>query len=88
MSDIVNVAWKKYLLQLQLHPLRTKAITAAFLAGFSDGVAQKIAGAKRLQLRRILLFMVCPHFTLYGSSDSLNMRNKYFDSIYRSGVDP
>ncbi|KAK2455875.1 Peroxisomal membrane 22 kDa (Mpv17/PMP22) family protein [Trifolium repens] len=58
MSDKVNDAWKKYLLQLQLHPLRTKAITSAILAGFSDAVAQKISGAKKLQFRRLLLFML------------------------------
>ncbi|GAU46400.1 hypothetical protein TSUD_28160 [Trifolium subterraneum] len=58
MSDKVNDAWKKYLLQLQLHPLRTKAITSAVLAGFSDAVAQKISGVKKLQLRRLLLFML------------------------------
>ena len=28
--------------------------------GFSDAVAQKLSGAKKLQLRRVLLFMVCP----------------------------
>ncbi|KAK9991744.1 hypothetical protein SO802_026729 [Lithocarpus litseifolius] len=58
MSDIVTVAWKKYLLQLQNHPLRTKAITAGVLAGCSDAVAQKIAGVKKLQLKRSLLFMI------------------------------
>ncbi|XP_028220792.1 peroxisomal membrane protein PMP22-like isoform X2 [Glycine soja] len=58
MSDEVNSVFKKYLNQLQLHPLRTKAITAAVLAGFSDAVAQKLSGAKKLQLRRVLLFMV------------------------------
>ncbi|TXG46263.1 hypothetical protein EZV62_028237 [Acer yangbiense] len=31
MSDITKDAWRKYLIQLQVHPLRTKAITAGVL---------------------------------------------------------
>uniref|UniRef100_A0A2P2K0L3 Uncharacterized protein MANES_15G043600 n=1 Tax=Rhizophora mucronata TaxID=61149 RepID=A0A2P2K0L3_RHIMU len=58
MSDVAKEAWRKYLIQLQAHPLRTKAITAGVLAGFSDAVAQKISGIKKLQLRRLLLIMV------------------------------
>ncbi|KAJ4956103.1 hypothetical protein NE237_012886 [Protea cynaroides] len=58
MSEIVKVAWRKYLLQLQSQPLRTKAITSGVLAGCSDAVAQKISGVKRLQLRRLLLIML------------------------------
>ncbi|KAH7522058.1 hypothetical protein FEM48_Zijuj07G0097500 [Ziziphus jujuba var. spinosa] len=58
MSDIVNVVSKKYLEQLQLHPLRTKAITAAVLIGFNDTLAQKLSGVKKLQLRRLLLMML------------------------------
>ncbi|XP_074577322.1 peroxisomal membrane protein PMP22-like [Curcuma longa] len=58
MSEIVTVAWQRYLRQLQLHPLRTKAITSGVLAGCSDTIAQKISGVKKLQLRRLLLFML------------------------------
>ncbi|XP_058745180.1 peroxisomal membrane protein PMP22-like [Vicia villosa] len=80
MSDIVNDAWKKYLLQLQLHPLRTKAITSSVLAGFSDAVAQKIYGAKKLQLKRILLFM------LYGfayTGPFGHFLHKLMDSLFK-----
>ncbi|RXH78373.1 hypothetical protein DVH24_001891 [Malus domestica] len=58
MSEIVSEAWRKYLIQLQSHPLRTKAITSGVLAGCSDAIAQKISGIKKLQLRRLLLIMV------------------------------
>ncbi|XP_009598375.1 peroxisomal membrane protein PMP22 isoform X1 [Nicotiana tomentosiformis] len=58
MSEIVKETWKKYLTQLQLHPLRTKAITAGVLVGSSDVIAQKISGVKRLQVKRILLLML------------------------------
>ncbi|PIA45472.1 hypothetical protein AQUCO_01700775v1 [Aquilegia coerulea] len=58
MSDIVKDAYKNYLHQLQVHPLRTKAITAGVLAGCSDATAQKLSGIKKLQLRRLLLIML------------------------------
>ncbi|KAI4368420.1 hypothetical protein MLD38_016978 [Melastoma candidum] len=58
MSDIAKDAWRRYLIQLQAHPLRTKAITAGALAGCSDVIAQKISGIKKLQLRRLLLIML------------------------------
>ncbi|KAK9287848.1 hypothetical protein L1049_016290 [Liquidambar formosana] len=58
MSEIVKDAWKQYLSQLQLHPLRTKAITSGVLAGCSDAIAQKLSGIKKLQLRRLLLLML------------------------------
>lgn len=80
MSDQVNHVFKKYLNQLQLHPLRTKAITSAVLAGLSDAVAQKISGAKKLQLRRVLLFM------LYGfaySGPFGHFFHKLMDKIFK-----
>ncbi|KAM0896768.1 hypothetical protein ACQ4PT_022985 [Festuca glaucescens] len=51
-------AWKQYLLQLQLHPLRTKMITAGCLAGVSDSVAQKLSGYQTIGKRRLLLKMM------------------------------
>ncbi|XP_020700827.1 peroxisomal membrane protein PMP22 [Dendrobium catenatum] len=58
MSELVAESWRRYLRQLKLHPLRTKAITSGVLAGCSDAVAQKISGIKKLQLRRLLLIML------------------------------
>ncbi|XP_038985226.1 peroxisomal membrane protein PMP22-like [Phoenix dactylifera] len=55
MGEIAKKGWEQYMRQLQLHPLRTKAITAGVLAGVSDSVAQKLSGIQRLQLRRLLL---------------------------------
>eukprot|EP00249_Psilotum_nudum_P012192 c23636_g1_i2 orf=471-1028(+) len=62
MSDVVKGAWGRYLRALQKHPLRTKAITAAVLAGSSDVVAQKVAGGKKLQLRRFSLIVLYGFF--------------------------
>ncbi|CAN5954820.1 unnamed protein product [Sphagnum jensenii] len=60
MADLVEKAWQRYLIALHKHPLRTKAATSGLLAGCSDLAAQKLSGAKKLQLRRSLLI------SLYG----------------------
>ncbi|CAH9131041.1 unnamed protein product [Cuscuta epithymum] len=80
MSEIVKEGWNKYLLQLQLHPLRTKAITAGVLVGSSDIIAQKISGNKKLQLKRILLL------ALYGfaySGPFGHFLHKLIDYLFR-----
>jgi hypothetical protein len=58
MSGVAAMAGQAYARQLRAHPLRTKAVTSGVLAGCSDAVAQKIAGARKLQLRRLLLITV------------------------------
>ncbi|KAG7991752.1 hypothetical protein I3843_02G093900 [Carya illinoinensis] len=84
MSDIINVAWTKYLLQLQLHPLKTKAITAGVLAGCSDAVAQKISGIKKLQLKRLLLIML--YGFAYGGPFG-HFLHKLMDIIFKGKKD-
>ncbi|EEF33553.1 peroxisomal membrane protein 2, pxmp2, putative [Ricinus communis] len=84
MSDTAKEAWRKYLIQLQAHPLRTKAITAGVLAGCSDTIAQKISGVKRLQLRRLLLI------TLYGfayGGPFGHFLHKLMDGIFKGKKD-
>ncbi|XP_065880016.1 peroxisomal membrane protein PMP22-like [Euphorbia lathyris] len=55
MGSIAKKGLQQYLLQLQRHPLRTKAITAGVLSAISDTVAQKLSGIEKLQLRRLVL---------------------------------
>ncbi|KAF2304952.1 hypothetical protein GH714_000696 [Hevea brasiliensis] len=55
MGSVAKKGLQQYLLQLQHHPLRTKAITAGLLSAISDIVAQKLSGIQKLQLRRLLL---------------------------------
>ncbi|KAL1805487.1 hypothetical protein ACET3Z_028555 [Daucus carota] len=55
MGSVAKNGLKQYLLQLQKHPLRTKAITAGVLSAISDITSQKITGIKKLQLRRLAL---------------------------------
>ncbi|KDO54073.1 hypothetical protein CISIN_1g029963mg [Citrus sinensis] len=80
MSNIVKEAWRKYLIQLQVHPLRTKAITAGVLAGCSDAIAQKISGVKKLQLKRLLLLML---FDFGYGVPFGHFLNKFLDAIFK-----
>ncbi|KAM3233657.1 peroxisomal membrane protein PMP22 [Capsicum annuum] len=84
MSEIVKEAWRKYLTVLQLHPLRTKAITAGVLVGCSDVIAQKISGIKRLQLRRLLLLML---YGLAYSGPFGHFLHKLMDVIFQGKKD-
>ncbi|GAB4850869.1 hypothetical protein Ancab_030170 [Ancistrocladus abbreviatus] len=79
MSDIVSEAWKKYLLQLQVHPLRTKAITAGVLAGCSDFTAQRVSGVKKLHFRRLFLIML---YGLLYSGPFGHFFHKLMDRIF------
>ncbi|KAJ0018166.1 hypothetical protein Pint_09866 [Pistacia integerrima] len=58
MGSIAKNGLRQYLIQLQQHPLRTKAITAGVLSAISDIIAQKLTGTQKLQLRRLLLKVV------------------------------
>lgn len=80
MSEIITEAWRKYLIQLQTHPLRTKAITAGCLAGCSDIVAQKISGIKNLQSRRLILIML---YGLVYAGPFGHFLHKLMDIIFR-----
>eukprot|EP00268_Persea_americana_P037101 TRINITY_DN366_c0_g1_i1.p1 TRINITY_DN366_c0_g1~~TRINITY_DN366_c0_g1_i1.p1 ORF type:complete len:187 (+),score=25.57 TRINITY_DN366_c0_g1_i1:97-657(+) len=84
MGTIAKRGWEKYLLQLQLHPLRTKAITAGVLAGISDSVAQKLSGFQRLQLRRLLLKVLFGF--AYGGPFG-HFLHKLMDSIFKGRKD-
>ncbi|PKI57395.1 hypothetical protein CRG98_022240 [Punica granatum] len=55
MGSVAKKGLQQYLLQLQQHPLRTKAITAGVLSAVSDVTAQKLSGIQKLQLKRLAL---------------------------------
>ncbi|KAH7545720.1 hypothetical protein FEM48_Zijuj01G0123600 [Ziziphus jujuba var. spinosa] len=55
MGSVAKKGLQQYLIQLQHHPLRTKAITAAVLSAISDIVSQKLTGIQKLQIKRLLL---------------------------------
>ncbi|CAL5419976.1 unnamed protein product [Camellia sinensis] len=80
MSEIVKKGWNKYLLQLKLNPLRTKAITSGVLIGSSDIIAQKITGVKKLQFRRVLLLML---YGLLYSGPFGHFFHKLMDLIFK-----
>ncbi|KAK1426571.1 hypothetical protein QVD17_15247 [Tagetes erecta] len=53
--SIAKRGFQNYLLQLQQHPLRTKALTAGVLSAISDIISQKLSGIQKLQIRRLVL---------------------------------
>ncbi|KAK8955786.1 Peroxisomal membrane protein PMP22 [Platanthera guangdongensis] len=84
MAAVVKKGWEQYMLQLQLHPLRTKAITAGVLAGISDSVAQKLSGFQRIQLRRLLLKVIFGF--AYGGPFG-HMLHKLLDKLFKGKTD-
>ncbi|XP_078177042.1 peroxisomal membrane protein PMP22-like isoform X2 [Carex rostrata] len=84
MGEIVKKGWSQYMLQLQLHPLRTKMITAGILAGISDSTAQKLSGIKKIELRRLLLKMLFGF--AYGGPFG-HVVHKALDSIFKGKRD-
>ncbi|ONK66596.1 uncharacterized protein A4U43_C06F10000 [Asparagus officinalis] len=84
MSEIAKRGWQSYTHQLQSHPLRTKAITSAVLAGVSDSAAQKISGIQKLHRKRILLKMMFG-FLYYGPFG--HYLHKTLDRIFKGKKD-
>ncbi|XP_068655131.1 peroxisomal membrane protein PMP22-like isoform X2 [Aristolochia californica] len=84
MGALVKRTWHQYLIQLQLNPLRTKAITAGVLSGFSDVVAQKLSGFERIQLRRLLLKVLFGF--AYGGPFG-HFMHKLLDAIFKGKKD-
>ncbi|KAJ6725848.1 PEROXISOMAL MEMBRANE PROTEIN 2 PXMP2 MPV17 [Salix purpurea] len=58
MCDVAKEAWRKYLIQLQVNPLWTKALTSGVVAALGEALAQRISGVKKIELRKVLLFSV------------------------------
>ncbi|KAL5578784.1 hypothetical protein UlMin_011226 [Ulmus minor] len=58
MGSLAKKGLQQYMMQLQQHPLRTKAITAGVLSAISDIVSQKLTGIQKIQLRRLILKVV------------------------------
>jgi peroxisomal membrane protein 2 len=54
MSNVVAIAWYRYLKSLEKHPVKTKAISSAVIAGVSDMTAQKLVSNAPLNWRRTL----------------------------------
>ncbi|CAH9063247.1 unnamed protein product [Cuscuta europaea] len=85
MGSIAKMGLKQYLLQLQKHPLRTKAITAGVLSAISDIVAQKITGIQKLQIKRLLLKVLFGFAYLGPFGHFLHI---LLDKIFKGKKDP
>ncbi|KAI4372300.1 hypothetical protein MLD38_010546 [Melastoma candidum] len=84
-SSVAKKGLQQYLLQLQNHPLRTKAITAGALSATSDIVAQKLSGIPKLQLKRLLLKVLFGFAYLGPFGHFLHI---LLDKIFKGKKDP
>jgi peroxisomal membrane protein 2 len=57
-QHILQLAWGSYLAQLNRKPLRTKALTSAFIAGLSDVVSQRIVTGGYKNYKRTLALAI------------------------------
>lgn len=55
---MLNLVWQRYLQQLQARPLKTKALTSAFIAGLSDVIAQNLISGGYRNWQRTLAIAI------------------------------
>ncbi|KAD3337955.1 hypothetical protein R6Q59_027277 [Mikania micrantha] len=82
--SIVKKGFQQYLLQLQQHPLRTKALTAGLLSAISDVLSQKLSGIQKLQIRRIILKVLfgCAYLGPFG-----HFYHTFLDKLFKGKKD-
>jgi peroxisomal membrane protein 2 len=83
-SGILQVAWQRYLAQLNKRPLRTKALTAACIAGLSDVIAQRILVGRYRSPYRTLL---CALYGLLWNGPSNHFWQKFMEKLFRGKTD-
>ncbi|KAK9817107.1 hypothetical protein WJX72_009641 [[Myrmecia] bisecta] len=82
--SVVAVAWQRYLNQLDKRPLKTKAVTAAALAGLSDLLAQKISSNAPVNWRRTCALAI---FGLVWSGPSNHYWQKLLERLFKGKRD-
>lgn len=78
---VLALAWQRYNANLRRRPLATKALTAGAIAGISDLIAQRLAGAGPLQLRRTALMAL---FGLLWSGPSAHYWQAFMERLFGS----
>lgn len=77
--SILQVAWQRYLTQLNKRPLRTKAVTAACIAGLSDIIAQRMLFGGYRSPRRTFL---CASYGLLWNGPSAHYWQKFVETLF------
>eukprot|EP00798_Chlamydomonas_sp_ICE-L_P010234 gene10234-8151_t len=83
-GGVLNVAWQRYLFQLQKRPIRTKAITGACIAGVSDVIAQRILHGQHKNWKRTIAMAL---YGLIWSSPSAHYWQKFMDMFFQGKSD-
>eukprot|EP00899_Mesostigma_viride_P017166 jgi/Mesvir1/25450/Mv01721-RA.1 len=84
MADVIKAGWDDYRNQLNLHPLRTKAVTSGVIAGTSDVIAQVVSGAPSIRWRRTALMAI---FGVVWSGPSAHFFHTFLDKWFRGKRD-
>ncbi|DBB08125.1 hypothetical protein WJX82_004659 [Trebouxia sp. C0006] len=84
MANVVQVAWARYLRQLEREPLKTKAITSGSLAALSDITAQKLVSNAPLNWRRTIAMAL---FGLIWSGPSNHYWQKFTNQLFKGKKD-
>lgn len=79
MPSILEVAWGRYLKQLEQKPLKTKAVTAGALAAASDVLAQRLTFKGPLNWRRTLAIAL---FGLVWSGPSNHYWQRFLEQLF------
>lgn len=82
--SLLGAAWQRYLLQLNKHPLRTKALTSAFIAGLSDVAAQGIINGRHTSWRRTLA-LAC--YGLIWNGPSAHYWQRFLEVLFKGKSD-
>lgn len=84
-GTVLELAWRRYLQQLEQKPVKTKAITAGVLAGVSDLLAQRLSSGAPTNWRRTL------SIALYGlawAGPASHYWQQILESLFPNKKDP
>uniref|UniRef100_A0A7S0N794 Peroxisomal membrane protein MPV17 n=1 Tax=Chlamydomonas leiostraca TaxID=1034604 RepID=A0A7S0N794_9CHLO len=84
MAAVLSLAWQRYLFNLNQKPLRTKALTSAFIAGLSDVIAQRIISGGYKNSRRTLA-IAC--YGLIWNGPSAHFWQKFMEYLFPGKTD-
>lgn len=86
MTNILSLAWKRYLYRLEKEPLKTKSITAAIIAALADIIAQRLSSKRdRLHWRRTIAIAI---YGLIWGGPSNHFWQYILEHIFSNKDDP
>mmetsp|Transcript_24472 Transcript_24472/g.66785 ORF Transcript_24472/g.66785 Transcript_24472/m.66785 type:complete len:199 (+) Transcript_24472:2136-2732(+) len=83
-APLLSLAWQRYLVNLNKHPLRTKALTSACVAGLSDAIAQSSSNNKGWLWRRTGAIML---YGLIWGGPGGHYWQKFMEILFKGKAD-